>query len=318
MISAAGRQWFLIALALVLFGGAVWHTELVPFAERIPRDPLVAAILLAMSAPIDLRRSLSGPRAGVAAAIGIGVNSLLAGPLAWVASRLLNEQLAIGLIVAALAPCTMASAAVWTRRGGGNDAVALTVTVVTNVLTFVLLPAWAWLLVGSQQSVDAVALGLRLFLIVVVPIAAGQAIRSVRPLRYWCDSHRKGLSLFAQLGLLGMVLSGAVRSGALLEDPATRLGVSDWGLLLVLAALVHVALFVIAWWLARSAGANWPEALAAAVAGSQKTLAVGLSVAMSFGPLAILPMIVYHGLQLLIDTVLVERLGNRGGDAAGG
>lgn len=315
MIAAASRQWFLIALGLVLVGGAVGHASLAPLTERIPRDPLVAVILLAMSAPLDLRRSLTGPRAGVAAAIAIGVNSLLAGPLAWIAGRFLNESLAVGLIVASLAPCTMASAAVWTRRGGGNDAVALMVTVVTNVLSFLVLPAWAWVLIGSKHTIDAVGMGTQLFLIVVVPIAVGQAIRSFRPLRYWCDRHRKQLSLFAQFGLLAMVLTGAVSSGALLEDPSTRMSVTDWIRLVVMAGIVHLTLFAVAWRLARWLGAAWPEALAAGVAGSQKTLAVGLSVAMSFGPLAILPMIVYHGLQLLIDTVLVERLGKRANES---
>ena len=35
---------------------------------------------------------------------------------------------------------------------------------------------------------------------------------------------------------------------------------------------------------------------------------MGLGVAIGFGPLAIVPMIVYHALQLLIDAVLVDRL----------
>ncbi|TWU00294.1 Sodium Bile acid symporter family protein [Botrimarina colliarenosi] len=316
MSAVVRRQWFLIALAGVLVGGAALHGVLRPWTDAIPRDPLVAIILLAMSAPLDLRRSLAGPKATTAAVIGVAVNTLLAGPLAWVASKGLSEPLAIGLIVVALAPCTLASAAVWTRRGGGNEAVALTVTVVTNLLTFIALPAWAWLLIGQSRSVDAVALSLQMLLYVVLPIAAGQVIRTQPAWRLWCDRRRHALSLFAQIGLLVMVLIGAVRCGALLEHPATRLGPAEWGLLFLLAGGVHCVLFAIGWRLARVAGAPRGEALAAAVAGSQKTLAVGLTVAMDFGSLAILPMIVYHALQLVIDAVLVDRLGVKSANPA--
>lgn len=308
MTAWAGRQWFLIALVAVLVIGAWQHAPLAPLTEAIPRNALVAAIMLLMSAPLDLRRSLSGSGAAMAVLIAAVVNMGLAGPLAWLAGKGLPEPLAIGLIIAALSPCTLASAAVWTRRGGGNEAVALAVTVITNLLSFVVLPAWAWLLIGQSRSIDAVPLGIRLLLIVVLPIAAGQLLRTPAPARAWCDRHRKMLSTVAQLGLLVMVLVGSVRCGALLEDPATRLGPATWGKLVLLAAAVHLGLFAIAWSAARRAGAQHAEALPAGIAGSQKTLAIGLTVAMDFGPLAILPMIVYHGLQLLIDTVLVDQL----------
>ncbi|QDT69786.1 Sodium Bile acid symporter family protein [Planctomycetes bacterium MalM25] len=308
MIAAVGRQWFLLALAGVLVVGSAAHATLAAFTASIPKDALVFAIMLAMSAPLDLKRSLNSRTAALAVAIGVGVNAGLAGPLAWLAGRGLPSELALGLVIAALSPCTLASAAVWTRRGGGVEAVALGVTVVTNLLSFLVLPAWAWTLLGQGAEIDAVALGTRLLLIVVAPIALGQMLRKASGFRAWSDRHRKRLSLAAQLGLLGMVLIGAVRTGAVLTDPATRLGPTVWGGLIVAAAAVHTALFAIAWSASRGAGVPRPEALASAVAGSQKTLAVGLSVAMEYGSLAILPMIVYHALQLLIDTVLVDRL----------
>lgn len=308
MIARIVKQWFLLALAGVLVGGAWFHAALAPAAEAVPRDLLVAGIMLLMSAPLDLRRSLAGPRARVAVAVGVAVNAGLAGPLAYLMGGLLSEQLAIGLIVAALAPCTLASAAVWTRRGGGNEAVALTITVATSLLCFLTLPGWAWLLIGQTRSFDAGGLALRLLLIVVLPIAVGQAIRAQPVCRAWCDLYRKRLSLAAQFGLLGMVFVGAVRSGGLLADPETRVGAGEWAVLAATAAAVHLTLFAIAWRASRLLGAPRGEALASAVGGSQKTLAVGLSVAMDFGSLAILPMIVYHALQLLLDAGLVDWL----------
>ncbi|MEQ8847976.1 bile acid:sodium symporter [Botrimarina sp.] len=312
-----GKQWFLLALVVVLTLGAVAHGPLAPLTDAIPRGPLVAAIMLAMSAPLNLGRSLSAQSAGAAVAVGVVTNTVLAGPLAWLLGGWLPDELAIGLVVAALAPCTLASAAVWTRRGRGNDAVALAVTVVTNLASFLVLPAWAGLLIARSEPIAVVGLGAQLLAIVVAPIVVGQLLRTLPPARLWCDRHRHALSLAAQVGLLGMVLIGAVRCGAALSDPSARVGAAAWGGLAASAAAVHLVLFAVAWRLSRWLGCPRGEALGAAVSGSQKTLAVGLGVALQFGPLAVLPMIVYHALQLLIDAVLVDRLGPPAASDAG-
>lgn len=313
MTKFAKQQWFLLALGATLVGGALFYQPLRPVTEAIPQHPLLAVILWLMSAPLDLRRSLSGKHAVRAAGIAVAVNTLAAGPLAWVMGRPLIEPLAIGLVLAALSPCTMASAAVWTRRGGGNDAIALMVTVVTSLLSVVALPGWAWLLIGKGENVevDAVELAVKMLLYVVLPIGLAQAMRAWAPCRLWCDRHRYRLSLTAQLGLLLMVLMGAVRCGELLGGGDSTLRLIDWVMLIVITGGVHLVLFALGWHWTKAIGAPRADMLAAAISGSQKTLAVGLSVAMEFGPLAILPMIVYHTLQLLIDAVLVEKLGEK-------
>jgi sodium/bile acid cotransporter 7 len=53
---------------------------------------------------------------------------------------------------------------------------------------------------------------------------------------------------------------------------------------------------------------------AVAFAGSQKTLMIGLAIAVEFGGLAVLPMMAYHVGQLLVDTLLADRL--RAGEIA--
>lgn len=303
------KHWFLAATAATLVIGSFGHEVLLPIADGIPRAWLVATILLLMSCPLDLARSLSTRSAVVAAIIGVLVNSFLAGPMAWVGGHLLSEPLAAGLIVAGLAPCTLASAAMWTRMGRGNEAVALTITVVTNLLAFLLIPLGMALLIGEAESISGIALARRLLMIVVLPVALGQLLRRSSLLKNQITQHRKAIGLVAQLGLLNMVFIAAVRSGQLLVDPATRLSVSDWLLLVGVASAVHLALFATAWLIARRMSVARADALGASVGGSQKTLAVGLDLAIALGGVAILPMLVYHVMQLLIDAVLVNWLG---------
>jgi len=57
---------------------------------------------------------------------------------------------------------------------------------------------------------------------------------------------------------------------------------------------------------ARAFRLTQPDKIAVMFAGSQKTLMVGAYLAMSVGPLAILPMVAYHAVQLLIDTLVAD------------
>ena len=321
MIHRLRSQWFLVTLTTLLVGGAWGGETLAPVANSIPRSVIVAGVMLLMSAPLDLSRALACKGALSAAGIGIALNAGVAAPLAWLLSRPLSEPLAIGLVVTAMAPCTLAAAAVWTRRGGGNEAVALLVTVVTNLGCFLVLPAWTALLLvagqgGGESGIDAAALSMRLLTIVVIPILVGQAIRQSAAAREWCDTHRIGMSVVAQIGLLSIVFVGAVRCGALLNG-TINIGWQDIAGLVLAVVAVHGTLFVAGWWIARKSGCSRADALPAALGGSQKTLAVGLDVAITFSQvtglgLVIVPMVVYHATQLLLDAVLVAKLGPKG------
>ena len=57
------------------------------------------------------------------------------------------------------------------------------------------------------------------------------------------------------------------------------------------------------------------DQIAVGFAGSQKTLVIGLSISISLG-FSMLPILMYHVMQLVIGTVLVERI--RSQQVAGG
>jgi solute carrier family 10 (sodium/bile acid cotransporter), member 7 len=306
------RHWFLIALPGVLFAGLGFGPQLAPTLDRIPRDVVVALVMLLPTLTIDLWGALAHRATWIAAGLASAINAGLAPLLAAGIAPFLTADLAAGLVVAATVPCTLASAAVWTRRGGGNEAVALLVTFVTNILSFLILPAWLVFLLGKSHPIAFGELSVHLLKVVVAPVLVAQALRKIPAALGLITKHRLLLSNAAQVGVLLMVLIGAVSAGAALR--ATGSGAS-FGLVLqvTLAALaLHGALFAIGWFSSRAVGLAYPEQLATAIAGSQKTLAVGLDIALTFGGLAVLPMIAYHVLQLLLDTWLVERLRKNG------
>jgi sodium/bile acid cotransporter 7 len=229
---------------------------------------------------------------------------------AWGVSFLLRGDIAAGLLVAATTPCTLASASVWTRRAGGNDAVSILVTLLTNSVCFLVTPLWLGVMTGKAvdgEALNLARISMELALLVVLPMAAAQLLRVYPPLALAATRRRLALGVMAQLGVLSMIFLGSIRTGLRLHgEPATVLLV--WDLLSMLSAVVgvHVVMLFTGVGLARLSGFSRPDQIAVGFAGSQKTLMVGLLVAMSLG-VTILPMVIYHVSQLFVDTLVADR-----------
>jgi sodium/bile acid cotransporter 7 len=311
MLPALRRYWFLLLLLATLVVGICWAEPLKPMSEQLPRDWIIGCVLLAMALPLrfdSLATTLSNPRPAL---LAIGVSWLLVPLLAWLASFLLSHDLARGLIIAAAVPSTLASGAVWTRLAGGNDAMSLLVTVITNLSCFLVTPALIQFYSGeSVSSVSFGKMASKLFVLIVLPLVLAQILRRFSPVAVWASEKKVLLSIFAQLGLLSIVFLGAVHCGLKIKELATEsthVG-GQLALMAVLAAVVHTAAWAIGFWSAGRLGIARPDQIAVGFAGSQKTLMVCLAIALPFGGLTILPMLAYHVEQLLIDTFIADRL----------
>jgi len=114
------------------------------------------------------------------------------------------------------------------------------------------------------------------------------------------------------MGMLIMVLAGVVRAAERVAAGGQSVPLAGW--LIMIASVLFVHLFALAAGhvLGKGLGIPRPDRIAVGFSGSQKTLLVGLSIAMNyseqFGELALLPMVAYHVSQLLIDTVIADRL----------
>jgi sodium/bile acid cotransporter 7 len=319
------RQWFLVCLAATLGLGFCWPEVFEPFANAQPlRNSIVFLVLLVMALPLEASSIVGALRRPGVALLASLVNMGLLPLAAWPVAGLLADDLATGLLVTAAVPCTLASAAVWTRRAGGDDTVALMVTVLTNATCFLTTPFWLALTTGGQIDEGLRArlswMPLRLAILVVLPMALGQLLHRHAAVAAWAVRRRRWLATCAQLGILSMVLAGATQCGLRLSDmswqDSVRLG--DFGLMLLVVLGLHLAMLWLGLWLARLLRCGWPDQVAVAFSGSQKTLMVGLHVAITyFGGLTVLPMVAYHVIQLLVDTIIADRMRGRTGLAAG-
>jgi sodium/bile acid cotransporter 7 len=234
--------------------------------------------------------------------------------LAWPMAGLLPGDLAVGTLVAATAPCTLASAAVWTRRAGGNDAVAIFVTILTNATCFLVTPFWLVLMTRQTAEIQLGEMISKLGLLVVLPMTLAQVLRLSPRIARWSTARKRQLSTWAQCGILSMVLIGAVNAAKNLAMTNWRetVGVRDLVAMIFVALILHLVVLAIGFGLAKAARMSRANCIAVAFSGSQKTLMVGLYVALRYyGGLTILPMVAYHVGQLILDTLVADAICSR-------
>lgn len=324
MRSILRRHWFLAGLVVVVSTGFAFSEPLRSLPDyTILRNGIVVTVLFLMAFPLafgDLHNAIRRPAAALLATL---INGGALPLIAWSLSLLLSGDFAIGVNLMAAIPCTLASAAVWTRRAGGNDSIALIVTIVTNSLCFLVTPFWLLWTTGSQiditvwsqpggKGLSLVEMVTKLFLLVVLPMAFGQLARLVPGAGNWATKNKFTLGIFAQMGILIMVLLGCISCGLKLRSlPTDQMPtLISFGMMIVVVVSAHLLALLLGVGLARQLKFARPEEIAIAFAGSQKTLMIGLAIATEFyhaSPLAILPMVAYHVGQLFLDTAVADR-----------
>lgn len=305
------KQWFLIALAMVLLLGFLrpdWFAQAASIGAL--RSSIVATVLFLMALPLDTHTVWHTLRHPGPALLASTVNMGLMPLLAWALSRGLSGELAVGMLVASAAPCTLASAAVWTRRAGGNDATSILVTLLTNSTCFLTTPLWLLWTTRIDAQLNVAEMITKLGLLVVLPMAFAQLLRLNGSIAEWSTRRKRLCGTLAQTGILAMVLFGATIAKQEMSQSASGQiaspGQMAW--MILLTALLHLIGLSVGYLLAGALRMPRQEQISVAIAGSQKTLMVGLYIAVNyFGGLVLLPMVSYHVGQLLLDTIIADR-----------
>ena len=307
------RHWFFLAIAVCLVTGHFGADWVRPVRENLLfRDGVVFVVMMLMGLtlhPAAIQNSFRRPKPSL---LAILINVVWVPVLAIPLRPLLPDAYYGGLVVATLVPCTLASASVWTRKAGGDDSIAILTTVVTNLACIVVMPlGMSLMLERIGVEISAAAQMKKLALVVVLPIFLAQLARVVGA-AVWADRHRIRFSSIAQIGILIMVTLGAAAGADSVErdELTSQSGSSSFWLstlvLVVAAAGIHLAALATGIGLARATGASRAEQIAVGISGSQKTLMVGIQMAIDIG-VSVFPMIIYHIAQLVLDTVIAER-----------
>ena len=195
----------------------------------------------------------------------------------------------------------------------GNDAVALLVSLATNGLSWLVTPFWLSSIgdmAGGQ--VETARLMGELSLVLVLPVAVGQAVRQHQGVARLTDRYKVALGRVCQLLVLSIVIKATVEAADRFYDSAASPASSGLLSALIAGLAVHLGAFACGLWTSRGLRLGRGNEIAVAFSCSQKTLPVALLLfdrhfKHSY-PLALAPVVFYFVGQLLLDTLFAEHL----------
>ncbi|WP_189313555.1 bile acid:sodium symporter family protein [Streptomyces brasiliensis] len=219
----------------------------------------------------------------------------------------LTHPLYQGLLFLTLVPSTIQSSIAFTSIARGNVPAAICAGSFSSLVGIVLTPLLAAALLGNSGGGFSADSLIRIVLQLLVPFVAGQLLR--RWVGPFVARHRKVLGLVDRGSILLVVytaFSEGVVQGIWHQVSPARLG----GLLVVEAALLALML-ALTWYGGKVLGFGRADRIAIQFAGSKKSLASGLPMAsVLFGAhasLAVLPLMLFHQMQLMVCAVIAKR-----------
>jgi sodium/bile acid cotransporter 7 len=219
--------------------------------------------------------------------------------------------LASGIIFLGCLPSTIQSSIGFTVIARGNVPAAVASASGSNLLGILITPVLVGLLLHAQGAVSlSSAEGIVLQLL--VPFVAGQVLR--RWIGGWVAERSKLLS-FIDRGSILLVVYTAF-SGAVIEGVWSKVGALDLLRLLILCSVLLAAVLTATWFTARSLRFATPDEIAVVFCGSKKSLASGVPMAGVLFPaatagLVLLPLMLFHQIQLMACAVIAQRYANR-------
>lgn len=221
---------------------------------------------------------------------------------------LLPPALAIGVQFLCLLPSTVQSSIAFTSMARGNVAAAVCSSTLSNISGILMTP----LLVALFLKVQGTALSLDTLQTIaaqlLLPFVAGQLLR--RWVGAWAARHKTMLK-FTDRGSILLVVyiafSEAVVNGLWLQVPPAALG-----MVVLIDCAILAAFLVGTTLLSRRLGFSRADEAVIVFCGSKKSLVSGVPMAgVLFAPatagLVLLPVMVFHQIQLMVGAILARR-----------
>jgi len=308
MFEQLKKQWFLILLFGVVAAGLCFPAPGLWIGANVSNKVFLFTLLFLSSLPLEAKDLLAGLRAFRPIMLALlGTYAIL--PLLFCASAKVLEYfhvetaLGMGLIVMGAAPTSQASAAIWTRFGGGNTALAVALTLINSAANVVLGPLVLRMALGAgdvEWPIEKLIGDLAL--VVLLPIIVGQF--AGRLLREGVARNATLISVISRFVLLTIILTAASKAA----ERAGNVSALSVALLVALCVFSHMWVLMALDFLGRLIRIPREDRIATLMVGGQKTLPVGVQLLTYFPgmELGVLSMMCYHASQLLFDSVLVE------------
>ena len=307
MIVFFKKHWFFIGIILVVLG-AFGFRDLHFWLQKF--HILTIGIFIAFfitSLTLDTS-SLSKHLLQLKAPLAAMISSLGFIPLlSWLlASFVFPLEYVIGVCIIATAPVTIVSGTVMTALGRGNIPLSLFICVLGNFIGVFTIPFSLKLLIegGGDVNLPAIKMLSSLVISVLVPIILGNLSQS--RLKGCLSRYQQAFSVFQQCIVLLIIFNAVAGSGTNIRAAGATLP-----LLLAFIIFLHSLILAMNYGISKIIGLDRPSTTAFTIHTSQKTLAVSYLVWSGYFanqyPLALIPGIVYHLTQMIMDTFVAEK-----------
>jgi sodium/bile acid cotransporter 7 len=274
----------------------------------------IALLFFLHGARLAPRAALAGARHWRLHAVVLASTFLLFPVLALtahaVAPRLLTAPLWTGLILLSVLPSTVQSSIAFTSIARGNVPAALCAATASNLLGMLLTPLLAGLLLSAQGGFSIRGVG-DIVVQLLLPFAAGQLARPL--IGEWAQRNKTLLGLVDRGSILLVVYTAF--SEGVTQGIWHQLSLADLGLLFAVDAALLAAVLLITTYGSRLLGFSHADEVTIVFCGSKKSLASGLPMAtvllagQSVG-LIVLPLMLFHQIQLMVCAWLAKRYAN--------
>nr|WSW42760.1 bile acid:sodium symporter [Streptomyces sp. NBC_01001] len=244
-------------------------------------------------------------------------------PLLGLAARglvptLLTPPLHSGLLFLCLVPSTIQSSIAFTSIARGNVPAAICAGSFSSLAGIFLTPLLAAGLLGNSGGGFSLGSLVKIVLQLLLPFLLGQVLRP------WVGGflvRNKTVLGFVDRGSILLVVYAAFSAG-MAAGIWHQVSVPRLAALLAVEAVLLAVMLLVSWYGAKRLGFGRADRIAIQFAGSKKSLAAGLPMAsVLFGAqasLAVLPLMLFHQMQLMVCAVLARRRARDAGAAADG
>lgn len=214
-----------------------------------------------------------------------------------------------GLLFLCLVPSTIQSSIAFTSMARGNVPAAICAGSFSSLAGIALTPLLAAVLLGGGGGFSADSL-VRIVAQLLVPFVAGQLLRCW--VAGFLTRHRKALG-YVDRGSILLVVYTAFGEG-MVQGVWHQVTPARLAALLGVEAVLLTVMLALTWYGAGRLGFGREDQIAIQFAGSKKSLAAGLPMAsVLFGAhasLAVLPLMLFHQMQLMVCAVIAGRRAN--------
>lgn len=274
-------------------------------------DGAVALLFFLHGSKLSPRAALAGARHwrlhGVVFLSTFALFPLIGMAAHMLAPQLLPPSLWAGVLLVTILPSTIQASIAFTSVAGGNVSAALCSASVSNLIGIVLTPLMAGFVLSNRGASLSGSAALDIVAQLLVPFVAGQLLQPL--IGTFVARHARALKLVDYGSILLIVYSafshGVVNGIWHQVDAAqlVRVALVDAALLAVVLGLLVFA--------SRRLGFSRADEITIVFCGSKKSLASGLSIAnvlfAGHVGLIILPVMLFHQIQLMVCATLAKR-----------